>query len=139
MPRILTIEQAKKVITFAAAEVIRLDFIGLTKMVIRLTPSITGTTRANWVVGLGRRSRAKPKLKRRDPSGQATLAAISQRVRKATDAKVKRKLFLTNSVPWIRKLEFHVPHAMIQLTAAQHRPIAEAAARKVRQMIGQRR
>jgi hypothetical protein len=128
--RILTIEQAKKRITFVSDEVIREDFIGLTKKVIQLTPSITGTTRANWTIGLGRRSRAKPKLKRRDPSGQATLAAISQKVRKA---KVKKKTFLTNSVPWIRKLEFHVPHAMIQLTAAQHRPIANAAARRVLQ------
>ena len=124
----LTVEQAKKRIVFVSDEVIREDVIGLAKMVIQLTPSITGTTRANWVVGFGRRSRAKPKLKRRDPSGQATLSTISQKVRKA---KVKKKTFLTNSVPWIRKLEFHVPHAMIQLTAAQHRPIANAAARRV--------
>ncbi len=126
----LTIEQAKKRITFASDELVREDFIGLATRVIRRTPSITGRTRANWVIGLGRKSRAKPKLKRRDPSGQATLAAISQKVRKA---KVKKKTFLTNSVPWIRKLEFHVPHAMVQLTAAEHRPIANAAAVRVLQ------
>ncbi len=128
--RILTIEQAKKRITFVADEVIREDLIGLASRVIQLTPVVTGTTRANWTIGLGRRSRAKPKLKRRDPSGRATLSAISQKMRKA---KVRKKTFLTNSVPWIRKLEFHVPHAMIQLTAAEHRPIANAAARRVLQ------
>lgn len=128
--RVLTIEQAKKRITFVADEVIREDFIGLASRVIQLTPVVTGTTRANWTIGLGRRSRAKPKLKRRDPSGRATLSAISQKMRKA---KVRKKTFLTNSVPWIRKLEFHVPHAMIQLTAAEHRPIANAAARRVLQ------
>ena len=126
----LTIEQAKRRITFASDELVREDFIGLATRVIRRTPSITGRTRANWVIGLGRKSRAKPKLKRRDPSGQATLSAISQKMR---NAKVKKKTFLTNSVPWIRKLEFHVPHAMIQLTAAEHRPIANAAAVRVLQ------
>ena len=128
----LTIQGAKRRITFAADNLIKEDFIGLARRVIKRTPSITGRTRANWVIGLGRKSRAKPKLKRRDPSGQATLSAIATKMRNAK--KVRKKTFLTNSVPWIRKLEFHVPHAMIRLTAAEHRPIAEAAARRVRAM-----
>ncbi len=131
----LTIQQAKRRITFAADELIKEDFIGLAKRVMRRTPFITGTTRANWVIGLGRKSKARPKLKRRDPSGQATLATIIGKMRNV--AKVKKKTFLTNSVPWIRKLEFHVPHRMIGLTHAEHRPIAEAAAARVRERAKQ--
>ncbi len=131
----LTIEQARRRITFAADELIKEDFIGLATRVMRRTPFVTGTTRANWVIGLGRKSKARPKLGRRDPSGQATLATIKGKMRNVK--KMKKKIFLTNSVPWIRKLEFHVPHRMIGLTAAEHRPIAENAAAIVRQRAKQ--
>ncbi len=131
----LTIEQARRRITFAADELIKEDFIGLARAVMRRTPHITGTTRANWVIGLGRKSKARPKLNLRDPSGQATLAKIVSKMRSVT--KMKKKTFLTNSVPWIRKLEFHVPHRMIGLAHAEHRPIAEAAAARVRERAKQ--
>ena len=127
-------EQAKRRITFAADELVREVFAEEVKRVVGNTPVVSGTTRANWVAGIGRKTRAKPKLRKTDPSGQATIQAAIAKVRKG---KVKKKMFLTNSVPWIRVLEFGLRgrpvRAMVRRVRAAHPQIANMVAARVLQ------
>lgn len=129
----INIAQAKRRITFAADELVREVFAEEVKRVVRNTPVVSGTTRANWVAGIGRKSRAKPKLRKKDPSGQATVQAAIAKVRKG---KVKKKTFFTNSVPWIRVLEWGLrgrpARAMVRRVRAAHTQIVNTVATKVR-------
>ena len=130
----INIEQAKRRITFASDELVREVFAEEVKRVVNNTPVVTGTTRANWVVGIGRKSRAKPKLRKKDPNGQATIQAAIAKVRKS---KVKKKTFFTNAVPWIRVLEWGLRgrpvRAMVRRVRAAHPQIANMVAARVLQ------
>ena len=129
----ITIAQAKKRIIFAADESVREVFAEESARVVKNTPFVTGVTRANWIVGLGRKSRKKANLRKKDPSGAATIAAAEAKVRSKP---VKKKTFFTNSVPWIRTLEFgrgvRAAHAMVRRVRAAHRPIVNEVARRVK-------
>ena len=129
----ITLSQAKKRIIFAADEGVREIFIEEAKRVIRNTPVRTGVTRANWVVGLGRRSRKRPNLKKKDPSGATVVADLEAKVR---GKPVKKKNFITNSVPWIRTLEFgrgvRPTFAIVRRIRAAHRGIVNEVAQRVK-------
>ncbi len=129
----ITIAQAKRRIIFAADEGVREVFLAETERVVKNTPHVTGVTRANWVVGLGRKSRKRPNLKKKDPSGAATISATEAKVR---GKKVRPKMFFTNSVPWIRTLEFgrgvRPTFAIVRRIRAAHRGIVNEVAQRVK-------
>jgi len=129
----ISIATAKRRIIFAADEGVREVFIAEANRVVRNTPVVTGTTVANWVVGLGRKSRKKPNLRKRDPSASSVRADIEAKVR---GKPVRKKTFFTNSVPWMRTLEFgkgkRAPKAIVRRVRAAHRRIVNEAAAKVR-------
>ena len=130
----INIEQAKRRITFAADELVREVFAEEVKRVVGNTPVVSGTTRANWVAGIGERTPAKPRRRKKDPSGQATRQAASAKGRKG---KVKKKTFFPNSVPWIRVLEWGLRgrpvRAMVRRVRAAHPQIARMVAARVLQ------
>ena len=129
----ISIATAKRRIIFAVDETVREVFLEETKRIVRNTPVRTGVTRANWTVGLGRKSRKKANLKKKDPSGAATIEATEAKVR---GKKVRPKMFFTNSVPWIRVLEFgkgvRPTFAIVRRIRAAHRQIVNKVARRVK-------
>ena len=129
----ITIAQAKRRIIFATDEGVREVFIAEATRVINNTPVRTGVTKANWIVGLGRRSRRKPNLKKKDPTGSTVRSAMEAKVR---GKPVRKKTFITNSVPWIRTLEFgkgtRPVFAIVRRVRAAHRLIVNEVAAKVR-------
>ncbi len=129
----ITISQAKRRIIFAADEGVREVFIEEARRVINNTPVRTGVTIANWVVGVGRKSRKKANLRKRDPSGSGVRGELEAKVR---GKPVRKKMFITNSVPWIRTLEFgrgpRPPKGIVRRVRAAHRPIVDMVAQRVR-------
>ncbi len=129
----ITIAQAKRRIIFAADEGVREVFIEEGTRVINNTPVRRGVTKANWVVGIGRRSRKRPNLRKKDPSGAAVIADLEAKVR---GKPVKKKNFITNSVPWIRTLEFgrgvRPTFAIVRRIRAAHRGIVNEVAQRVK-------
>ncbi len=135
----ITIEQAKARITRASDALPEAVFGELAKRVVERTPvaqegELAGRTRAHWRAGVG-----GPDSTINEETDTGGSTTVSRAVGAAKRAVLGTRLFLTNALPWIGRLEHgnatQDPHGMVKLTRAEYRPIAEAAARKIKQTV----
>lgn len=110
--------------------------------IIMRTPVDTGRARGNWLLGLGSpqfySARAdKHKTPVNDQGrGQSSAKDSLLNGLQAFEATSGQSIFITNSVPYIGKLEYgsskQAPAGMVRITVAEFKQIAEQAARNVR-------
>lgn len=106
-----------------------------TKRIVMRTPVDTGRARGNWNVSIG--SVDQSTTERTDPAGTVT---ISQAGAKLRGAKFGDVIYISNGLPYIRRLEYgwsdQAPNGMVRLVAAELQPIADQIARRVRSGLG---
>lgn len=97
------------------------------RLVMR-TPVDTGKARANWMVGVG--SVNQSTTDDEDKAGSSTITALAQDIKMA-NAKDDTSIFITNSLPYIARLEYgfsqQAPEGMVRLTVAEFSGIAASA------------
>lgn len=100
--------------------------------IIMMTPVHEGRARGNWSAGVGEYS-TTPDEKKIDKSGAATIAAAQAVANSAGAGKI---IYLTNSLPYIRPLEFgsskKAPAGMVRVTAERFETFVSDAARAVK-------
>lgn len=89
----LPADEVRKISTYLALE-------GLKRVVLR-TPTDTGLAKGNWQVGIGKMGTGV--LKRKDKTGQVTIAAGTARILKAPNFPY---ISIYNNLPYIAVLEF---------------------------------
>lgn len=100
-----------------AEQVVRKVGIEITGSVIMKSPVDTGRFRANWVVGQGAIGQTTAAT---DQSGANT---INKATAKIMQFKLGETIWLTNSLPYARRLEYgwsdQAPQGMVRLTIAE--------------------
>ncbi|MCY1042715.1 HK97 gp10 family phage protein [Corallococcus sp. bb12-1] len=123
---------SKQVEAFAQAakgranEVVRKTALGILANVVTVSPVDTGRFRGNWQVGIGDRPAGTVDTEDKDGG-----AVISREGAKLEGVEVGETLFITNNLPYARRLEFghsqQAPKGMVRTTLANVREILEEA------------
>lgn len=108
----------------------RAVIIELFSSVITDTPVDTGRARGNWLVSVN--TFPTTAVERLDPSGAVSSGAV-----RAEQYNIKDKVFLTNNLPYIHRLEYdgysrQAPDGMVRKNMARVQQIVARAARKAR-------
>lgn len=107
-------------------EVKRKVSLDLFSDVVMDTPVDTGRARANWQLSIG--GPAEGERDRTDPGGSATIAAAAA---KAEGPSGDAAIFITNNVPYIRRLEYghskQSPGGMVRKNVARFKRYLEGA------------
>lgn len=130
---VLTLNQARRKLDRKADQAMRGLALELTGRIVRRTPVDTGRARGNWHADIGRPRRTVTDAV--DPSGGGTIAAASAATAQLA---VGRSWFLTNGLPYIRRLEdgwsLQAPSGMVKVTIAELRQLArDIGAKLIRQ------
>lgn len=112
-----------------ASDVQRAAALQITSAVITRTPVDTGRARANWNAQIGSEDGST--------SDSRTASQAQAQARRAADNfKPGTVLFLTNGLPYIRKLEYgsskQAPSGMVRITAEEFASAVRRAANNVR-------
>ncbi|MFB1482269.1 HK97 gp10 family phage protein [Corallococcus sp. RDP092CA] len=111
-----------------ANEVVRKAALGILANVVTASPVDTGRFRGNWQVGLGERPAGTVDAEDKDGSG-----TVSREGAKLEGVKLGDTLYVTNNLPYGRRLEFgwsdQAPKGMVRVTLAQVNEILEEAAK----------
>ncbi|NNC01893.1 HK97 gp10 family phage protein [Corallococcus exiguus] len=111
-----------------ANEVVRKTALGVLANVVTASPVDTGRFRGNWQVGIGDRPAGTVDAEDKDGS-----AVVSREGAKLEGVAVGETVFITNNLPYARRLEFgwsqQAPKGMVRVTLAQVDEILEEAAK----------
>lgn len=101
--------------------------------VVTRTPVDTGRAKGNW--NYGEDAADTNTTETTDPTGSNTIALLLRGVSRF-DALKRRSIFITNSLPYIKRLENgwsdQAPNGMVRLTVAEFMGITQDAVRFVR-------
>jgi len=116
-------------------EVLRKTALGVLANVVEGSPVDMGRFRANWQVGVG--SRPAGEVEADDKSGEGTVSKGAQTLE---GAQLGDKVFITNNLPYGRRLEFghsaQAPFGIVRRVLAQIRIIIEDAVRQAKSGSG---
>lgn len=131
-PIAMQIKRAEKLVRSRAEAAQAALMLELTKRVVQRTPVDTGRARGNWMAGIGTPDRSTTTST--DSAGAATIRAAGGQFKRGP---LGVPLFLTNSLPYIRRLEYdrwskQAPGGMVRLAMAELRQTAREVAAIVR-------
>ncbi|WP_223644364.1 HK97 gp10 family phage protein [Corallococcus sp. EGB] len=125
---------SKQVQAFAKAteakanEVVRKTALGILANVVTASPVDTGRFRGNWQLGIAERPSGTVEAEDKDGSG-----TVSREGPKLERVKLGDTLYVTNNLPYGRRLEFgwsdQAPKGMVRVTLANVNEILEEAAK----------
>lgn len=102
------------------SEVVRLTVLSMSQRMINRSPVDTGRFRGNWQLGLA--SINSDTSSPPDTSGTSAMGRIS---RGLSVAEIGKRIYITNSLPYSRRLEYgwsqQAPQGMVRLTVAEFR------------------
>jgi len=101
------------------------------------SPVDEGTFRNNWFAGLNEPNTRTTKAKSKKGFGEKGGARFTEFLHLSASFKLGDKLFLTNSLPYARRLEYGhsqrmAPYGMVRLATAQWPMIIKKIARKIK-------
>lgn len=113
-----------------AEKIVRKVGIDMFSRTVERTPVDTGRARANWNVSIG--SASFRVSEETDKGGESTKA----RIRNALHDWKQGDIYLMNSLPYIRRLEYdgwsgQAPQGMVRITVAEFQTFVDVAARTV--------
>lgn len=112
-------------------------YVETSSKVITRSPVDTGLFRNNWFAGLNEPEVRTTKYKSKKGFGEKGGARFTEFLQLSTAFDLGDKLFLTNSLPYARRLEFGhsqrmAPLGMVRIAAAEWPRTVEKIARKIR-------